>query len=440
MNNKKKMTTLRRALSALLSGVLLCLCLTTTVPGPAQAASKLDNLKQQLQQYEAKLKKDKQALAEMKKNAADAKQREQYLQSQIDTIRSQIDVLMDSISTVQNDIGNTQSAIQKTQSAIDAKQQEISLKEADIEQRRENFKQRMAAMQELHDSGAMAMLANVKTLYQLLTFSEVLQDIANKDTEILEGLRTEKDALEQAKSELEAAKNALEAKKAEKQRLEAELNQQKQSMNSKQNELDVALKDAGKDVAEATAAQAEIQEMLESDQLNYEALQKQIQDLINSAAKEHSDLNFNGTFACPLAKGTYRVGSPFGMRIINGKKKMHNGVDLPAASGTPIYAAADGYVTAAGWNSGGYGNYVLIYHGKMPDGNTYSTLYAHMVETPCVSAGQYVKRGNKIGKVGTTGNSQGNHLHLELWQGSNVNNSVANKATRINPANYIPLK
>lgn len=439
MKNKKKRGVFR-ALSALLSGVLLCLCLTTAMPNPAAAATSLDDLKNQLQQYEEKLKQDKQVLAEMKQNTADAKQRKQHLESQVDTLKKQINVLMESISTVQNDIGNTQAAIDKTQVAIDAKQEEITTKEADIDQRRENFKQRMAAMQELHDSGAMAMLANVKTLYQLLTFSEVLQDIANKDTEILDDLRTEKEELEAAKAELETAKSALEAKKAEKQRLEAELNRQKQSMNSKQDELGVALKDAGKDVAEAAAAQAEIQEMLESDQLNYESLQKQIEALINSATEQHSDLSFNGSFGCPMASGTFRLGSLFGMRTINGKQKMHYGVDMPAASGTPIYAAADGYVTAAGWNSGGYGNYVLIYHGKMSDGNTYTTLYAHMVETPSVSAGQYVKRGDQIGKVGTTGNSQGNHLHLELWQGSNVNNSVANKATRINPAAYIPMK
>ena len=52
--------------------------------------------------------------------------------------------------------------------------------------------------------------------------------------------------------------------------------------------------------------------------------------------------------------------------------------------GTPIYAAASGYVQVAGWSSGGYGNYVIIYHGSMSDGNAYSTLYGHMRSEMCI--------------------------------------------------------
>ena len=423
-NTRKKAL---RGVSMVLASVLLCLCLTGIAPPPpVAAASDLDALQQQLEAYEQKLEQDKAALQEMKKNTADAKKHKQNLESQVSTIKNQIGVLMETITTVQNDIGNTKISLAE-------KQEEIVAKEADIEQRRENFKERMAAMQELHDAGAMAMLANVTNLYQLLTFSEVLQDIANKDTEILEELRVEKAELEQIKAELEAKKAELEA-------LEQELTRQKEAMHQKQNQLGVALKEAGEDLADATEAQQEAQELLESDQMNYEALQDQIQQLIDGAQNAHGDLSFNGQFSCPLRSGTYRLSSPYGWRTLNGRRKFHAGTDFAAASGTPIYAVADGYVTYAGWNSGGYGNYVLIYHGEMSDGNTYSTLYAHMVETPSVKAGQYVTRGTQIGKVGTTGRSTGNHLHLELWQGSNINNSVANKATRINPASHVPLK
>ena len=109
----------------------------------------------------------------------------------------------------------------------------------------------------------------------------------------------------------------------------------------------------------------------------------------------------------------------------------HAGIDFAAAGGTPIYAAASGYVQVAGWSTGGYGNYVIIYHGKMSDGNTYSTLYAHM-RSVATSAGKYVKQGELIGYVGTTGNSTGNHLHLEVWKGGS-------KANAVNPRSYIPI-
>ncbi|HIW60947.1 MAG TPA: peptidoglycan DD-metalloendopeptidase family protein [Candidatus Stackebrandtia excrementipullorum] len=87
--------------------------------------------------------------------------------------------------------------------------------------------------------------------------------------------------------------------------------------------------------------------------------------------------------------------------------QMHAGVDFAAAGGTPIYAAAAGEVVYSGWN-GGYGNYTCIYHG-----GSLSTCYAHQSSIG-VSHGQWVERGQRIGTVGTTGASTGDHLHFEV--------------------------
>jgi murein DD-endopeptidase MepM/ murein hydrolase activator NlpD len=92
--------------------------------------------------------------------------------------------------------------------------------------------------------------------------------------------------------------------------------------------------------------------------------------------------------------------------------QLHAGTDLAAPRGTPIYAAAAGRVVRAGWN-GGYGNYTCIYHGKLRDGRGVSTCYGHQ-SSILVDSGQYVKRGQLIGRVGTTGASTGNHLHFEV--------------------------
>lgn len=86
----------------------------------------------------------------------------------------------------------------------------------------------------------------------------------------------------------------------------------------------------------------------------------------------------------------------------------HKGLDIAAPEGTEIYAAEEGWVVSSGWNSGGYGNVVMIEH---PDG--YATVYAHMVMVYAVE-GQYVTKGQLIGFVGNTGNSFGNHLHFEV--------------------------
>ena len=90
----------------------------------------------------------------------------------------------------------------------------------------------------------------------------------------------------------------------------------------------------------------------------------------------------------------------------------HNGIDIAAGAGTPIKAIADGTVINADTESkknDGFGNRVLIKH---PDGKT--SLYAHMLTTPSVKVGQTVKKGDVIGKVGSTGHSTGNHLHLTI--------------------------
>ena len=90
----------------------------------------------------------------------------------------------------------------------------------------------------------------------------------------------------------------------------------------------------------------------------------------------------------------------------------HKGLDIAAPEGTEIYAADEGEVVSAGWNSGGYGNVVMIEH---PDG--YATVYGHMVAV-YATEGEYVQRGQLIGFVGNTGNSFGDHCHFEVrYQG-----------------------
>lgn len=102
--------------------------------------------------------------------------------------------------------------------------------------------------------------------------------------------------------------------------------------------------------------------------------------------------------------------------------RSHKGLDIGAAKGTPIKAAASGTVTVAQYGySGGYGNYVMISHG-----NGVQTLYGHC-NSLNVSVGQSVSQGQVIAYVGNTGNSYGNHLHLEIRV-----NGVAQ-----NPQNYL---
>ena len=103
------------------------------------------------------------------------------------------------------------------------------------------------------------------------------------------------------------------------------------------------------------------------------------------------------------------LGSPFGHRSdpILGQRAMHEGIDFNAETGTPVVAAADGVVLSAGWQSD-FGNLIEVDHG---DGLT--TRYAHLSRMNAKS-GSLVKRGERIGAVGSTGRSTGSHLHFEV--------------------------
>ena len=100
------------------------------------------------------------------------------------------------------------------------------------------------------------------------------------------------------------------------------------------------------------------------------------------------------------------VGSPYGLRW-NGSD-FHPGMDIANDMGTPIVATADGVVSVAGWNSGGYGNMVDIDHG-----NGLMTRYGHASQV-VVTAGQHVRRGQLIAYMGSTGFSTGPHVHYEV--------------------------
>jgi murein DD-endopeptidase MepM/ murein hydrolase activator NlpD len=110
----------------------------------------------------------------------------------------------------------------------------------------------------------------------------------------------------------------------------------------------------------------------------------------------------------PLEK-KHRQTSGFGYRKdpFTGRRAFHSGYDYSARRGTPVLAAATGFVTYSG-RLGNYGKAIRIFHG-----DNISTLYGHLHATG-VEIGQYVLRGEPIGEVGSTGRSTGSHLHYEL--------------------------
>lgn len=125
-----------------------------------------------------------------------------------------------------------------------------------------------------------------------------------------------------------------------------------------------------------------------------------IQNAVGRPSSEQTVLNGTGQFMWPVNGGWISDGF--------GGTRRHKGMDIAAGTGISIYAAAAGRVLAAGWNTGGYGYFVMIDHG-----NGFSTLYGHMSKVIAVN-GEYVECGDLIGEVGNTGDSDGSHCHFEI--------------------------
>lgn len=130
-----------------------------------------------------------------------------------------------------------------------------------------------------------------------------------------------------------------------------------------------------------------------------------------------------------------RIASGFGYRNdpFTKVRKMHEGMDFTATTGTPVFATGDGVVINADNSKSGFGNHIEIRHGF-----GYVTLYAHLSKYKC-RAGQRVKRGDVIGYVGSTGRSEAPHLHYEVHKDGKPVNPINFYYGNISAAEYVAI-
>ncbi|HIX17574.1 MAG TPA: peptidoglycan DD-metalloendopeptidase family protein [Candidatus Gemmiger faecavium] len=383
----------KRLISAMLC-TAAATALVLSAATPVSADAKLDELLKQKQEYQKQLEEINQQIADNESTLADAEEQKQLLEQQQSVITSQIDL----ITTQKNEVNEQISAKQEE---IEQKQADLDQKQADIDQRWEDFKLRMKAMQQLNDGGSIALLSAATNLYELLSFQQTLTDIYEKDEEVLAELDAEYDELNAQKQDLENDKAELEANLATLSDLGDQLDSKNQELKNSIQQQDATISESEALAQSLTEEQKKIQAAATEAENAYDSyLQSQIKQY-GTNVQIHCSLDFIN----PLNSYKY-ISCYFG-------DGGHGGTDFAAPGGTEIHAMADGVVTNATYHYS-YGYYVMIYHGKADDGNTYATLYAHMNSQPKVSVGQTVSKGELIGYVGTTGNSTGNHLHLEM--------------------------
>lgn len=326
-----------------------------------------------------KASKDKQAALDKIKEAETAKE---DIIVQSDQLEREIDILQTEIFAIDDIITDADEQI-----AI--KEGEIAVIEGEIAAQDDNFKECLRAMEETSAVSYLEILFTSDSLSELLINIETINEITAYDMAVIDEMTNLRDEVIQAKEEIELHR--------EEQQVARNI------ATEKQNTLELK-------IAEKEALALSLEQDIENYKKLYEEARRQEEELKASLeySSEGSEYLGTGQFCWPAPSYT-RMSSPYGYRIhpIYKTKKFHSGVDLAAPGGTNILAADGGKVISAGWN-GGYGNCVVVDHG-----NGVSTLYAHASKL-CVSKGQKVERGSVIAKVGTTGNSTGNHLHFEV--------------------------
>ncbi len=271
----------------------------------------------------------------------------------------------------------------------------------------ELYRSRVRAMEEDGNYTFIALLLNTSDVGEFLTAMDDIGEIMLSDKTLEDAYIAAREHTEAVRAEYEAYKDEIVAKREELQVQQDQLNQELEEANSLIADLTKDIESNASILAELAADEQEAETNVANMAL---ALEKQRQAELTQSGGGGAAVA-TGAFTWPVPSCTY-ITSRFGLRVhpIYGTTKSHTGLDIGAAAGATVVAAAAGTVTMAGVNSG-YGNCVMIDHG-----NGYQTLYGHLASIS-VTSGSTVSAGQTIGTVGSTGVSTGPHCHFEVFQG-----------------------
>lgn len=401
--------------AVLAAGLLFC---TLFSGQTAYAEGKKDELTQKQaetrQEYEA-----------AQSTLRDLQSAQTQTESEVAALSGQAAELTGQIAAVTQAVQDAQTALDERQAAADTARAALDAKQAEYDARLAACKEQLRAMQRLDGGGGIWLLSQAKSLYQLLTFDTVLRQMNAKNSAVLAELDAEAAALEQARAEADTAvQQAAEAKAA--------LESQQAALSATQSELEAALLAANSALTQQQAAAQAQAAVTDAAKKAYEDATAALDAYVREQSRRYTTADLHLTslaFRCPLdsyGRITTQFAEPDPWGI------PHRGTDFAAPGGTPIYAVADGVVSAAR-TMNSYGNCVQVSHGTADDGHRYDSLYAHM-SSITVAEGTAVQKGDLLGYVGNTGNvygaGGGYHLHLELRV----------DGARVNPLGYVPSR
>lgn len=362
-----------RVLSGILAIVVMNACCNIRkVSYEALAEDKVSSMRKQIDELERQQKDLSSKLTGLKNDMANKKVYRTTLLEQMNALQSQINVEVEKIEILNQEMTEKQNSVTEINQKI-----------------RENMTalgERLKAIYKAGDVPELAIFLNVKSFDDFIDKADMIQKLSKYDADLIEALKNNLEEVRQSEAIIEKNKSEVEAAKA--------------ILDGKRLEIESLQQENDRIIKELQNEEANIRSKISSTEARKRSLQSKISN--SNRAGVSRDGYLKGKYIWPVP-GHGGISSGWG----DGRR--HNGIDIPAPKGTRVVAAADGVVVGINrtnrWGSG-WGYYVKISHGS-----GYETIYAHLSQVS-VEVGQHLKSGEKIGEIGSTGRSTGNHLHF----------------------------
>lgn len=335
---------------------------------------------------------------QVKENLNNANIQLQYVENELTSSLIQVQKLQDRIDEYQEKLDEVNEKYQELQNQVEEHQKKLDTVQESYNRKNEALKQRLVAFYKSGSINFLDVLMDSNNIIDFVSRYYLIKKMTEYDAKSM-------DEIEKQKQEIEKVTNELKESKANMKLTKADAEQQTVVLTNTKTILENQI-----------SSLTESEQSLKSQIDIYKKQQEELENLIQYAIRSSTyELRYSGGIMLWPTLTTSYITSQYGSRLhpIQGIIKNHAGIDIGGSTGNPVYAAADGVIIYSQYNTGGYGNMVMIDHGTNSEGVKIVTLYGHGNKL-LRNVGESVKQGELIMEMGSTGNSTGPHVHFEV--------------------------